>query len=455
MTDRILLVEDDPGSRDLIGALLAARGDAFDCAADGFLGLRLLSERRHAVVLIDYHLPEMDGYALARLMREIVGAQGRVRLVGITADRHGLASRRGADALFDAILVKPIEPDLLYATLDRLRAPDAAPHVPADGAPDLPPATVADEAPAEALWRRRGLPGRPRAALYPDLGAEAAAAVGHAFRLSPVAEADLILIGAAEGLAQSRALPPGSPGHLLPTVDLTGRLGHTCDATFRVDDPAAWTALAQTCRAFAERRAGLAAAVRDSDDPACRLLSWLHVGGRSLPLSAAEAPAPILAAGLVRSAAMAAILALTEQDLAACVPADGGLAVSLTPAGLSAAAAGLAAAPAASPARDPEPVRDAARVQRLRDAIGAAEVARLTGDLRARLEAAFPPGTLRPAIAQEAHALIAMAGSLGYTRLAAACRTLEATVTGGSDEKDALGHVRGAIRDVLAERPAA
>ncbi|MDE3747327.1 response regulator [Methylobacterium radiotolerans] len=458
MTDRILLVEDDPGSRDLIGALLAARGDAFDCAADGFLGLRLLSERRHAVVLIDYHLPEMDGYALARLMREIVGAQGRVRLVGITADRHGLASRRGADALFDAILVKPVEPDLLYATLDRLRAPDAAPDAASDGpagvAPDPSP-RPADEAPAEALWRRRGLPGRPRAALYPDLGAEAAAAVGHAFRLAPVAEADLILIGAAEGLAQSRALPPGSPGHLLPTVDLTGRLGHACDATFRVDDPTAWTALAQTCRAFAERRAGLAAAVRDSDDPACRLLSWLHVGARSLPLSAAEAPAPILAAGLVRSAAMAAILALTEQELAACVPAGGGLAVSLTPAGLSAAVAGLAAAPAARPAPDPEPVRDAARVERLRDAIGAAEVARLTGDLRARLEAAFPPGTPRPTIAQEAHALIAMAGSLGYTRLAAACRTLEAAVTGGSDEADALGHVRGAIRDVLAERPAA
>ncbi|MEE7505382.1 hypothetical protein MMR14E_20250 [Methylobacterium mesophilicum] len=104
---------------------------------------------------------------------------------------------------------------------------------------------------------------------------------------------------------------------------------------------------------------------------------------------------------------------------------------------------------------DPEPVRDAARVQRLRDAIGAAEVARLTGDLRSRIEAAFPPGTLRPTIAQEAHALIAMAGSLGYTRLAAACRTLEAAVTGGSDETDALGRARDAIREVLAERPAA
>ncbi|MGT2486615.1 Hpt domain-containing protein [Methylobacterium oryzae CBMB20] len=112
-------------------------------------------------------------------------------------------------------------------------------------------------------------------------------------------------------------------------------------------------------------------------------------------------------------------------------------------------------APAADPAGDSDPVRDEARVQRLRDAIGAAEVERLTGDLRARIEAAFPPGTMRPAIAQEAHALIAMAGSLGYTRLAAACRTLEAAVSGGSDEADALRHVRGTIRDVLSLTPAA
>ncbi len=32
-----------------------------------------------------------------------------MRLIGVTADRHGLASRRGADARFDAILVKPLD----------------------------------------------------------------------------------------------------------------------------------------------------------------------------------------------------------------------------------------------------------------------------------------------------------------------------------------------------------
>lgn len=443
MNDAILLVEDDPGSRDLIGTLLAARGHALDCAADGFLGLRLLSERRHGIVLIDYHLPEMDGYALARLMREIVGAQGRVRLIGITADRHGLASRRGADAVFDAILVKPIEPDLLYATLDRLREPEP------------PAAPVAAEGPAEALWRRRGLSGRPRAVLYPDPGAEAAAAVGHAFALGSVADADLILIGGAAGVAQRMALPPGSPGHLLPAFDLTSQHRAACDGTFRVNDPEAWTALARTCRAFSERRAALAAGIRESDDPARRLLGWLYVGGRSLPLSAAATPASTLAGGLTRAAAMAAVLTLTEQGLVACEPAAEGLAVRLTPAGLSTATAGLSATPTPPPRHDPDPIRDEARVLQLREAIGTAALDRLTGDLHVRIEAAFPPGAARLALAQEAHALIAMAGSLGYTRLEAACRTLEASGMAGSDQTVALERVRSAIREVLETRSAA
>lgn len=445
MTDRILLVEDDPGSRDLIGTLLTARGYALDSAADGFLGLRLLSERRHGIVLIDYHLPEMDGYALARLMREIVGAHGHVRLVGITADRHGLASRRGADALFDAILVKPIEPELLYATLDRLRERDEPPAAP-----------VAAELPAEALWRRRGMAGRPRAVLYPDLGAEALAAVGHAFVVSSVEVADVILIGGEEGLPQLRAHPAGSPAHLLPAIDLTGRLGRACDTAFRVNDPRAWTGLAEICRAFSERRAALAATIRNSDAAACQLLAWLYVGDRSLPLSAADGvSATVLAAGLERSAAMAAILFLTEHDLAICEPAQDGLIVKLTSTGLSAATAGLTVAPTVPPKPSLDPIRDQARVQRLREAIGAAEVERLTGDLHARIKAAFPPEASGPLIAQEAHALIAMAGSLGYTRLAAACQTLERAISTGSDATTALQRAKLAIHDIVEARTVA
>ena len=91
----------------------------------------------------------------------------------------------------------------------------------------------------------------------------------------------------------------------------------------------------------------------------------------------------------------------------------------------------------------------------MRDAIGAAEVERLTRDLHTRLGSAFPPDAARPAIAQEAHALIAMAGSLGFGRLSALCRDLEGVVSHGADATDALRHAKEAIRDVLeAKRPA-
>ncbi len=51
MSLRLLVVEDDPGFQDLVRALCERRGDSVDVASDGFLGLRLLSERRHDVVM--------------------------------------------------------------------------------------------------------------------------------------------------------------------------------------------------------------------------------------------------------------------------------------------------------------------------------------------------------------------------------------------------------------------
>ena len=62
---------------------------------------------------MDYHLPELDSYASARLMREAAHGGVAPKLVAVTADRHGLTARSGAEAVFDAILTKPIEPQPL------------------------------------------------------------------------------------------------------------------------------------------------------------------------------------------------------------------------------------------------------------------------------------------------------------------------------------------------------
>ena len=224
MTTPILLVEDDPGAQELIGALCERAGYAVDVAGDGFLGLRLLSARGHAVALIDYHLPEMDGYALARLMRGIARPGAPIRLVGITADAHGLASRRGADGLFDAILAKPIVPERLFSTLERLTAPEPPAR------PERP------ETPAAALWRRRGLPGRPRAILCPEVAPDEAAAIGQAFDLVAETEAcDVVLVAAEAGLDGLRALRAGGQACLVPSVAVGGNLGEACDLRFVVD----------------------------------------------------------------------------------------------------------------------------------------------------------------------------------------------------------------------------
>ncbi|MDP4023021.1 response regulator [Methylobacterium sp. NEAU 140] len=466
MGDDILLVEDDPGSQELIRALCAARGYAVDVAGDGFLGLRLLSERRHGIALIDYHLPEMDGFALARLMREIVGAKARLKLVGITADRHGLASRRGADALFDAILVKPLDPALLYATLDRLTGPEGS-------APAVEPAAAGHA--ADTLWRRRGLSGRPRAVLCPDPGPEVAAAVGEAFELGSAETADLILIAAPEGLDGLRALRTAGPGRFLPAIDLDGRLRGVCDGAFRVDDAEAWNRLAELCRTFAARRASIPAAIRESDDPATRLLTFLHVGDRALSLTACADPSAMMAEmGLSRAATMSAVLRLAETGLAVCGASPDGVSVRLTEAGIRAATGAARAAPDPDPRaaleRQPSPIPDPAprtgldaapdrspddpivdhrRVDALRDLIGEAELARLRDDLLTRLGQAFPREAPRTSIAHEAHALIAAAGNLGFARLSTACRDLQTAVSQGRDEAEALLRARGAVQEVL------
>lgn len=343
MTTRILLVEDDPITQDVIRALCETRGLAVDVAADGFLGLRLLSERRHPIALIDYHLPEMDGYALARLMRQVSGNAGSnpsgnrddtLKLVGITADRDGLALRRGADALFDAILVKPLDPTRLFSILDRLMEP-ADPSAAALGRaraflrePDAERARAA----ADAFWRRRGLDRRPRALPCPGPSPEQAAAIGLCFDIAVRAQdADLALLLDASGLEPLRALRGDPAGCLIPAVDLTGR-STACEAGFRIDEPDAWSAVARLLREGAERREQLAPAFRRPSEPAARLLALLFVAARPFVLNRAgdEGVSCSVETGLSSRTLVATLTDLNGRGLVACTLATDAITIALS-----------------------------------------------------------------------------------------------------------------------------
>ncbi|MGH9347460.1 MAG: ATP-binding protein [Vicinamibacterales bacterium] len=106
---RVLLIEDSRDAREMFRIVLELAGHKVLEAADGVHGLRLLETERPEVGIIDIGLPGLDGYEVARRIRE--RPHGRaMRLFALTG--YGLPSdyERSAAAGFDQHLVKPVDP---------------------------------------------------------------------------------------------------------------------------------------------------------------------------------------------------------------------------------------------------------------------------------------------------------------------------------------------------------
>jgi CheY-like chemotaxis protein len=110
VTARILLIEDNVDNHTLMGYLLEHAGHTVLIAEDGNEGVRTALAEQPDIVLLDLHMPGMDGYETA----VVIGAQERLRgvpLVAVTAmamvgDREAIL-RRG----FTGYIPKPIRPE--------------------------------------------------------------------------------------------------------------------------------------------------------------------------------------------------------------------------------------------------------------------------------------------------------------------------------------------------------
>jgi PAS domain S-box-containing protein len=109
---RILIVEDNQDSREMLRILLERAGHEVSEASDGASGLAAVVSTRPDVALVDLGLPGLDGFEVARRVRASEAGRS-VRLVALTgyglpADQH-----RSREAGFDAHLVKPVDPQRL------------------------------------------------------------------------------------------------------------------------------------------------------------------------------------------------------------------------------------------------------------------------------------------------------------------------------------------------------
>jgi len=68
---RILIVDDDRTTCEIISKMISNRGYQVDVAYDGYSALDLIQERGYRVALIDYRMPGMDGIELYRKIREL------------------------------------------------------------------------------------------------------------------------------------------------------------------------------------------------------------------------------------------------------------------------------------------------------------------------------------------------------------------------------------------------
>jgi two-component system CheB/CheR fusion protein len=117
---KILIVEDNADSRELLEALLSMDGYHVIAAADGAHGYEAIQSERPDVALVDIGLPGMDGYEVARRVRATLSDR-KVRLVALTG--YGRAVDREAvfAAGFDEHLVKPVDPADLMRVLRKPR----------------------------------------------------------------------------------------------------------------------------------------------------------------------------------------------------------------------------------------------------------------------------------------------------------------------------------------------
>lgn len=115
----VLIVEDNADSRRMLEAMLKLDGYKVHAAADGNEGLDAILKLRPQVAIIDIGLPGIDGYQVARKVREVLSRK-EVLLIALTGYGRPEDRRAVQEAGFDEHLVKPLKPNELARVLGSL-----------------------------------------------------------------------------------------------------------------------------------------------------------------------------------------------------------------------------------------------------------------------------------------------------------------------------------------------
>ncbi|HEX7226965.1 MAG TPA: ATP-binding protein, partial [Candidatus Binatia bacterium] len=116
---RVLVVDDNRDAADSLGKLLNLAGAEARAVYNGFAALEVLPTYQPAVLLVDIGMPDMDGYELARRVRQLPNC-GDLTLIALTGWGQAEDRQRSQAAGFDFHLTKPADFSTLQSLLDSL-----------------------------------------------------------------------------------------------------------------------------------------------------------------------------------------------------------------------------------------------------------------------------------------------------------------------------------------------
>ena len=113
---RVVIVEDNADTREMLECLLTMEGHEVAVAEDGLQGVETILRLRPDVALVDIGLPGIDGFQIAQRVRA-VDTERRIRLVAVTGYGQNGDMQRALAAGFDRHMVKPVKLEELASVL--------------------------------------------------------------------------------------------------------------------------------------------------------------------------------------------------------------------------------------------------------------------------------------------------------------------------------------------------
>ncbi len=127
---RVLVADDHAANRELARLFLAGAGAEVSEAGDGQEAARMASELRYDVILLDIHMPNLDGPGALRRIREMPGPNDGTPILAFTADADAETRQRLLAMGFQDVVAKPIDPGALIEAVAQSAAFQMDPAAP-------------------------------------------------------------------------------------------------------------------------------------------------------------------------------------------------------------------------------------------------------------------------------------------------------------------------------------